>query len=119
MKTKLKIFGLVLLALVFITNLGANWYASTSGEQTSDAAVATAKCYITSILIITNGSDNAKVVLYDNASAASGTVILEMTVVGVDNYGGRNYQYPVKCTNGIYADVTGTGASYIVEYILH
>jgi len=56
-------------------------------------------------------------VLYDNASAASGTKLAEITVKGSDNYGGRNWQLPVRCVNGVYADLTGTGASCIVEYI--
>ena len=91
--------------------------AKSSGEQTADAAIMAAPGYITAVYIITDGSTNAKVILYDNASAASGTVMLEMTVVASDNYGGRSWVFPAEFFNGIYVDVSGSGASYIVEYI--
>lgn len=87
-----------------------------SGEQTADGIVHTGACYITSILIITNGTDDATVILYDN-TAASGTVRWEQTVAGANNYGGKDWSYPKFFAIGIYADVTGTGASYIVEKI--
>ena len=87
-----------------------------SGEITADALIYEHTCYITGILIITDGQNDAKIVLYDNTSAA-GTVRWEQTVIGGDNYGGHSWTYPKKFYNGIYADVTGSGASYIIEYI--
>lgn len=87
-----------------------------SGEQTADALIYTGRCALASILIITDGSNNAKVVIYDGTTA-SGTVIYETTVLSTDHYGGRNWTFPVQVAQGIYVDVTGTGASYIVEYI--
>jgi len=86
-----------------------------SGEQTEDALIYGYPCYITGVHIITDGTNNAKVVIYDN-TAASGTVRWEQTVIGGDNYGGKSWTFPKKFTHGIYVDVTGTGASYIVEY---
>ena len=87
-----------------------------SGEQTEDKLIYTGSCYITGIMIITNGTNDARVILYDNTSAA-GTVRWEQTVIGGDNYGGRSWTFPKKFSSGIYADVNGTGASYIIEYI--
>lgn len=87
-----------------------------SGEKTSSTAISAVPSFLTGVQIITDGTNNAKLILYDNASAASGTVLLEMTIVGANNYGGRNWTFPIVCSNGIYAAVTGTGASYIVEY---
>ena len=89
-----------------------------SGEKTADAVIVAEKCWITAIEVITNGSADARVILYDNASAASGDVIWESTVVGADGYGGKNWFFPRVCNHGIYADVNGTGATYIIEYIL-
>ena len=88
-----------------------------SGEKTADAVIVAEQCWITALEVISNGTNDARVILYDNASAASGEVVWECTVVGADNYGGRVWTNPRRCDNGIYADVNGTGASYIVEYI--
>lgn len=90
--------------------------SNTSYEQTADGVISSAACYLTGVQIITDGTNDAKLILYDNASAATGSVLLEMTVTGGNNYGGRNWMFPVRCVNGIYADITGTGASYIVEF---
>ena len=104
--------------LIAATAFGAGFQgAKSSGEKTSDAAVVASGGFLTSVYVITDGSNNAKVIIYDNASAASGTVLLEMTVIASDQYGGRSWVFPAEFYNGIYVDVTGTGASYIIEYI--
>ena len=87
-----------------------------SGEKTVDAIIKSGLCWITAIEVITDGTNDARVILYDNASAASGEVIWESTIAGGDNFGGKNWIFPRKCNHGIYADINGSGASYIVEY---
>jgi len=55
--------------------------------------------------------------LYDNASAASGTEVFKQVVTGTND--AIPYSMPdggIYCKNGIYADVTGTGAGYIVFF---
>ena len=111
-----KLFIIALLVIGLVSPVFAD-DSINSGEKTADAAVFAGPCVITSILIITDGTNNAKVILYDHASAASGTVRYETTVLGGDNYGGRLWTFPATFYNGIYADVSGTGASYIIEYI--
>lgn len=91
--------------------------SETSGEITSDGQVFSGPGRLCSILIITDGTNDATVTLYDNTSAA-GTKLWEGIVKGADNYGGRNWTYPVKFTNGVYADLSGTGASCICEKAL-
>ena len=116
MKTIL-IFFLILFSCSMVASFALGFDPSFGpGEQTVDKLIYTGSCYITGILIITNGTDDAKVILYDNTSA-SGDVRWEQTVIGGDNYGGRSWTYPKKFYNGIYVDVSGTGASYIIEYI--
>jgi len=93
-----------------------------SGELTSDQIVYTvptrgAKCYITGAQVITNGTNDARIIVYDGLDN-SGDVITEITAAGTDHYGGRVWTYPRLCTTGIYVDVNGTGASYIIEYIV-
>ena len=91
--------------------------SQSSGEQTSSAAIYAGSAYITGVEVITDGTNDAKLILYDNATAASGTVVLEMTVAGANNFGGREPTFPPHCYNGIYGAITGTDASFIVEYI--
>ena len=114
----MKRFILLVFAILLLTvsQVSAFTGSLSSGEQTSDAAIHSDVCWITAIHVITDGTNAAKVVIYDN-TAASGKVISEASVAGTDNYGGRLWTFPIVCRNGIYVDVTGTGASYIVEYI--
>jgi len=73
-------------------------------------------CYLAAVLIKATGAD-AVVIAYDNATAASGTIRFENTVLTANKYGGRNWTYPVLCNNGITISITGVGSSVIVEYI--
>ena len=91
-------------------------YSDTPGLKTSSELMHTGKCACTAFVIITNGSANATLTLYDNTEA-SGTVKAKLVIPGANLSGGRNYsKYPLKFTNGIYALLSGTGASYIVEF---
>lgn len=107
---------ILILCLLLVPALLYADYARTSYEQTTSQAVSKIGCVLTGILVITNGTNAATVILYDNASAASGSVLAEFVVAGADRYGGRDWCNPVHCINGIYAAVSGIGASYIVEY---
>ena len=73
--------------------------------------------FITGVMVYTDGVNDATLELYDNPIAASGVKPFKLTVSGADNYGGRIFQFPRKAFTGIYAVISGTGASYIVEYI--
>lgn len=116
MKRLMQLIVAITLILTIAWGASAEW-AMTSGQQTADAAVSSSGCYLSAIQIETDGSNNVTVLLYDNASAASGTVVADITVVAGDYYGGRVWIHPIRCYNGIYADVTGTNGTYFVEYI--
>jgi len=88
MKRKILILPILFLLVSTALAYGA-WFAETSGEQTSDSVICDKPCYLSSVLVITNGENNAKLILYDHASAASGTVVAEFTVVSTNHYGGR------------------------------
>lgn len=62
---------------------------------------------------LTAGADAANAILYNNASAASGTVIVELGAVAT---AGDYVEMGVYCSNGIYADVTGTAPSLTVVF---
>ena len=88
-----------------------------SGLQTADAVVSDRRSILTGVNIITNLTADVTVIIYDNASAASGVVLYKRIVTGTldsiyDNLGDDG----VRAKNGIYVDVTGAGAAYIVHY---
>jgi hypothetical protein len=87
-----------------------------SGEKTSDTTILTGAGWITGIQLITDGTNDATALLYDN-TASSGKKVYEGKVVGANNYGGRNWVFPIKVSIGIRLDISGTGASAIIEYI--
>ncbi len=89
----------------------------TSGLKTADAVIKATKAYLHGVKVLTNKSADVTLILYDNASAASGTVLYKTQVVG-NTYADlvESFPYPVQAVNGIYADVTGTDAEYIVYF---
>jgi hypothetical protein len=87
-----------------------------SGLKSADAAICTYKNRINAVTLITDGTNAASVVLYDNASAASGTVLAKVTASGAQNTVHVIFDNPVLAQSGVYADVTGTGAEYIVYF---
>lgn len=90
--------------------------AVSTGELTADTHILTGSGFLTAVLIITDGTNAATLIIYDNTSAA-GKKIWEGVVPGASQYGGRNWTVPVRFENGLYADLTGTGASCIIEYV--
>jgi len=108
---------LTLLIMCFATTAYAGQSASaiTSGEQTSDAIIFTGGARLTAVHIVTDGTNDAKLIIHDN-TAKSGKVVCEITVSGGSHYGGRVYFPPIEMDIGISADIAGTGASYFIEY---
>ena len=90
--------------------------AESSGEITSSQQIKTGFGILTSILVITDGTNAAVAMLWDN-TAGSGKKLGEWTVPGASQYGGRNWIFPPKFGTGLYLTLSGTGASAIVEYI--
>ena len=111
-----KICLIVCMLLLFAVPLSATQKSVSSGELTATASVATGTCYITSILIITDGTTNGKVII-DDSTDGSGTVKWEQTVLGGNHYGGKDWSYPVEFKKGIYVTLSGDGATFIVEYV--
>lgn len=91
-------------------------FSESSGEQTASAQIYSGECYVSKIWVITDGTNDAKVIIYDSKTG-SGKVVGEITVNGGSQFGGVANPYPVHHNNGIYVTVSGSGASYIVEYI--
>ena len=116
-----KLILVIALILVPVLCFGAQpTFSMSRGEQTTalnptvqhDTGISA----LAGILIMTDGSNDAKVIIYDGTSTA-GTVKYETTVKGADHYGGRIWTFPLMMNAGIYVVVSGTGGSYILEYI--
>ena len=95
--------------------MAAETYAKTSYQIGTSAIVKTGSCVLWAVLVITDGTNAATVTIYDN-TAASGDVLAKFVVAGATQYGGRNWVCPVGAKNGLYAAISGTGATCIVEY---
>ena len=92
-----------------------NTTSKSSGLKTADGVIATGKTILTGVQVLSNLTADATLVLYDNATAASGNELFKVQLSGtLDStyYSDIN----VRCDNGIYADVTGAGAAYIVHF---
>lgn len=87
-----------------------------SGLKTADGAIASGRNRINAITLIADGLNAASVVVYDNASAASGTVLGKVTALVGQGTVHVIFENPVIAENGIYADVSGTNAGYLVYF---
>lgn len=96
-------------------------YAVPSGEiiTGTPAAGYAGPCYLHGVDLISDGVNDPKVVLYDNASAASGTVLAELSFdVSVSGKFTKLLVFAkgIRCDYGIWAVVTGTGAKAIIYH---
>ena len=90
--------------------------ATSSGLKTADGVITAMPARIHSV-VLAGGSDASSVIVYDNASAASGTVLVKLVALTGDC---QVYHTPngLQANNGIYIDVTGTGVGVTVQYEL-
>lgn len=86
-----------------------------SGVLSADTALFTGRNRVNAITVFTDGVNTATLSLYDN-TAASGTVRVKSVCLGANLTQHIIFENPVIFENGIYADVSGTGASFIVFY---
>lgn len=92
---------------------------NSSDVRSADAAIMLIPGKLRGIQVIADGTNAASVILYDSASAASGRVLARVDVdAGLVYQDAHIPDEGILCANGIYADVTGTGAQYIVWYSL-
>ncbi len=89
-----------------------------SGTKAADTAITAipGKCH--GIVLQNDGTNASSVVVYDNASAASGTVIAKLALPASSIILTLPviFNSPVAYQNGIYIDVTGTGVGVNVYF---
>ena len=112
--TKLACFLVVLLAttLTFAATEISEKPFDTLGNYTADAVVSDHGGVLRDILINTDGTNDAAIVLYDNSTTASGKVVWEATCPGQNSNGGVNTCYTRinrRFQSGLYGDMTTSG----------
>jgi hypothetical protein len=86
-----------------------------STPKTAATLIATGANLLTGVIVGTDGTNNATVTVYDN-TAASGSKLLEVVVVGSARSTPFLFNNPIKAENGLYLDISGTGASATVYF---
>lgn len=93
--------------------------STSSGLKSASAVIMAMPGTLMGLTVLTDGTNDATVTLYDNSSAASGLVLAKLKVKGEDLSKELVVaECGIVCNNGIYAEVSGTGAECIVQYCL-
>ena len=83
------------------------------GEQAASGTLHTGVTRLAAVQVITDGTNTATVILYDN-TAASGTKVFEAEVDAANDHSALfHFPRPVACKTGLYLSISGTGASCI------
>jgi hypothetical protein len=87
-----------------------------SGVKTESAAIHAGPAVMGHLVVFTDGTNDATVTVFDNATAASGTVLFKAVVPAADRTGG-GLSLQVRANAGLYLQVTGTGATALMHYL--
>ena len=83
--------------------------ARVSGEKTADGAIKAAGGLLHGILLCPDGTNAVTAILYDNATAASGTILARVITPGTAS--DLTSFYPaLPFSNGLYLDIGGVGS---------
>lgn len=91
--------------------------ATSSGLLAASGVVLAEPGVVTGLTATTDGTNDATVILYDNAAAAAGTVLAKLTVKGANVNGTLDMYLPIRASAGVYLSLTGTGANALVWYL--
>lgn len=91
--------------------------SKSSGLVAASTAIMARSGRLTGLLALADGTNAATIILYDNATAASGTVLAKIVVKATDTF--ETAHIPdagIDCLNGVYAALSGTGAACVVYF---
>ena len=95
--------------------------SKSSGHLSATKLVYSGPCYLTGVAVASDGTNAATLIVYDASTAETiGKEMFRAVATGGATAGGyesRDWAFPVECQNGIYAVLSGTTPSYVVEYI--
>lgn len=86
-----------------------------TGVLSANSLTATGRNRINAVSLFGNGTNTATLDIYDNTSA-TGKIAVRVQVRASDYQNHVIFTQPVLMDNGIYNQLTGTGANYIVYY---
>jgi len=91
---------------------------TSSGLKTSDTQISPASGRVHHVILLGDGTNAASVVLYDTETGtATGTVLAKLTVPAGDTMAQVAFaEQGVEANRGIWADVSGTGAEFLVGF---
>jgi len=87
-----------------------------SGILSSSGAIKVTPGILVGVLAYTDGANDVTVTIYDNSSAAAGTVLSKIVVPGADKTGGE-VNIMCEARTGIYMSISGTGATALIRYV--
>lgn len=90
---------------------------TSSGLKTADAAIVTRACLLHAVELIPAAAAST-LVLHDNSGAASGLELAKLSAIANGESVYMTFDNPVRASEGIYANVEGASAAYIVYYSL-
>lgn len=93
------------------------YYVTSSDLQTASAVIAATGALVHGITLIPAAAASTLTV-YDNASAASGTVIEKAVAPASGASVHVSFDQPRCANTGIYAAISGAAAAYIIHYSL-
>ena len=92
--------------------------ATSSGKLLESATITSSAALLYGAKLI-GGTDNSRLKIYNNTSAA-GTIVWELANAGGTNAGDVNdsvtFKKPIVCSSGIHAVLAGTDAEFEVSY---
>ncbi len=88
---------------------------TSSGLLAASAVIYARPCAIHAVTVV-DAAAAVTLIVYDNASAASGTVVMQVNATVNATTNSVTFSHPIECNKGAYAAVTGSGAGYIVHY---
>jgi hypothetical protein len=88
--------------------------STSSGQKSANTAIMAMGGKLTGFTL-TAAAATATLTIYDNATTNSGTILDAVSVVA-NSSAIVEYTFPVCANNGIYAVVSGAGATYTVRY---
>ena len=89
--------------------------SQSTGVLNANTLVFSGRQRINALTVFTDGTNDATVSLYDN-TAASGKIAVKGLCVGANKVAHFIFENPVFMQDGLYAAVSGTGATFIVYY---
>lgn len=87
-----------------------------SDRKTASAEIFAQRCSLYALMVETDGTNAATVIVYDNATTNSGTILAKMIVPGTSSGREVVFPYGVKALNGLYLSIAGTGAAATIHF---